>query len=77
VNKIAIGKPGGIDSETDKWDTTIKLYCYTCNGYLDHENEKIKPIVDSLLLAQSAYDAGQVSEWELEITPCEHTLMLD
>lgn len=77
VNKIAIGMPGGIDNETDKYETIIKVYCYTCNAYLDHENPKIKPIVDSLLLAQSAYDAGQVSEWELEIKPCEHTLTLD
>lgn len=56
VTKLAIGKPGGIDNDTDKWETHVKVYCYACNVYLDHEHPKVKPIVDSILLAQSAYD---------------------
>lgn len=77
VTKLAIGKPGGIDPEVDKYDTIVKVFCFSCNAYLDHTNPKIQPLVDSVLLAQSAYDQGAVAEWEMELKPCEHTLTLD
>jgi ubiquitin carboxyl-terminal hydrolase 5/13 len=77
VTKLAIGKPGGIDPETDNFETSVKVYCHSCKAYLDHSNEKISPMVDSILLAQSAFDQSAVEEWELEINPCEHTLTLD
>lgn len=34
-------------------------------------------MVDSILLAQSAYNQGQVTEWELELHTCPHTENLD
>ena len=34
ITKLAIGKPGGIDAETDKWDTTATVVCATCNKEL-------------------------------------------
>lgn len=60
VTKLAIGKPGGIDAEQDKYDTKVKVICYKCNVKLDHENAKVKPIVDSILLANSAFEANAV-----------------
>lgn len=77
VTKLAIGKPGGIDPEVDKYDTIVRVFCFSCNAYLDHTNPKIQPLVDSILLAQSAYDQSAVQEWEMELKPCEHTLTLD
>ena len=56
VTKLAIGKPGGIDPEQDKYDTHVRVFCFNCNMYLDHTNPKVSPLVDSVLLAQSAYD---------------------
>lgn len=77
VTKLAIGKPGGVDAEADKYDTKCGVFCYNCNVNLDPEHAKIKPLVDSILLAQSALEASAVGEWELELLACEHTLTLD
>jgi ubiquitin carboxyl-terminal hydrolase 5/13 len=77
VTKLAIGKPGGVDPETDRFDTSVTVFCNKCKKYLDVQHAKIKPTVDSILLAQSANDQSMVAEWELELNPCEHTLTLD
>lgn len=77
VTKLAIGKPGGIDPEQDKWETSVKVYCHACDAFLDHTHQQISSMVDSVLLAQSAFEQSAVAEWELEINPCEHTLTLD
>lgn len=34
-------------------------------------------MVDSILLAQSAYNQAAIGEWEEELKPCPHTLALD
>ena len=77
ITKLAIGKPGGIDAEQDKYDTSVGVYCYKCAKFLDHRVPKIASIVDSILLAQSAYDADQVGEWEEELKPCKCVASLD
>ena len=51
VTKLAIGKPGGIDAEADKYETQVEVFCYKCNVKLDTNHEKVKPIIDSILLA--------------------------
>jgi ubiquitin carboxyl-terminal hydrolase 5/13 len=60
VTKLAIGKPGGIDPETDKYDTFVEVYCFNCCKTLDKEHAKIKPLIDSILLSQSANESSQV-----------------
>ena len=30
ITKLAIGKPGGIDAETDKYDTSVVVHCREC-----------------------------------------------
>jgi hypothetical protein len=32
ITKLAIGKPGGIDAEADKWDTEAKVFCIPCGN---------------------------------------------
>ena len=41
VTKLAIGKPGGIDPEVDKYDVVVSVFCFSCNAYLDHTNPAI------------------------------------
>lgn len=77
VSKIAIGKSGGIDCEADRYETQITVYCHSCNAFLDKTNQKIANMVDSVLIAQSAFEQTTVGEWEMEYTACEHTLTLD
>ena len=77
VTKLAIGKPGGIDADTDKFDTTCTVSCYACQKELPLTNPKVASMVDSILLAQSAYCKDATTEWELELNPCPHTLEMD
>lgn len=74
---MAIGKPGGIDPEQDDFETVVTLKCLACNKALDHTNASVSGLVDSVLLAQSAYFSQTLSEWELKLEGCEHTLTLD
>jgi hypothetical protein len=30
ITRLAIGKPGGVDAEADKWDTHVKAFCMKC-----------------------------------------------
>ena len=41
VTKLAIGKPGGIDPEVDKYETHVQVFCFACNAYLDHTKPAI------------------------------------
>ena len=41
VTKLAIGKPGGVDPETDNYDTIVTVYCHKCDKNLDHTNPKV------------------------------------
>lgn len=77
VTKLAIGKPGGIDPETDNYEQRVVVHCLACRKNLDVTHPKIQPLVDSVLLAESAHMESAVAEWEQEIKACEHTLMLD
>ena len=38
ITKLAIGKPGGIDAETDMYDTKARVFCVPCNQDLSLEN---------------------------------------
>ena len=55
----------------------VNVHCFKCAKCLDKTAPKIASIVDSIMLAQSAYDADQVGEWEQELKPCPHVLNLD
>jgi ubiquitin carboxyl-terminal hydrolase 5/13 len=76
ITKLAIGKEGGADIE-EKFDTIATLKCLQCDKDLDKTGQFIAPIVDSLLLAKSAFFESQVGEWEQEIKECDHTKNLD
>jgi len=77
ITKLAIGMPGGIDADTNKFDTSASVCCRLCQAELPLENPQVASMVDSVLLAQSAYNQGAVAEWSLDLRPCEHTLTLD
>ena len=67
----------GIDAETDKYDTVARVICRACNKDLDITHPEVAPLVASVLLANSAFNATGVEEWELELKECEHTKNLD
>lgn len=54
---------------------TVK--CLACSKALDNRSSQLSGLVDSILLSQSAYFQQTISEWELKLEQCEHTLTLD
>lgn len=67
VKCLAIGKPGGIDAETDKYDLKVTAICYECNVKMDEMHPKVKPVIESIMQANSAMESSAVQEWELEL----------
>ena len=51
ITKLAIGKPGGIDADTDKYDTTVTVCCKLCQIELPLSHPAVASTVDSVLLA--------------------------
>jgi ubiquitin carboxyl-terminal hydrolase 5/13 len=77
VTKLAIGKPGGVDAETDKYDTSVFVFCRECQAELPLAKPRVASLVDSVLLANSAYNQSAIGEWENELISCHHIKNLD
>jgi len=77
ITKLAIGMPGGIDAEQDRYETKVTVFCHACNQELPTSNEKVKNMVSSILQATSAFNESTIKEWELELNECFHTKNLD
>lgn len=78
ITKIAIGKPGGLElNSNEKWERWEYIYCKACNVIIDHNKDsRLKDLVTSIINTSSAENKINAIEWELEINPCEHTLTL-
>lgn len=77
ITKLAIGKPGGVDLEPEKWEMKLKILCLNCKKDFSTDlNEIIKNTVNYILNSSSASESNELKAWELEIKPCKHTLEL-
>lgn len=77
ITKLAIGIEGGADADAGRYDTFTSVRCLACEKELDKTIPQVASMVDSILLAQSAYMAESVQEWEEEFKTCPHTDKLD
>lgn len=77
MTKVAIGKPGGFDAETDKYDHVITVFCMCCNKDFTLEDPKVKATADSVMQAQSAFNEDTIKEWEAELIECPCAFSLD
>ncbi|KAH9846183.1 ubiquitin carboxyl-terminal hydrolase 14 [Lenzites betulinus] len=70
------------DREEDKYEHRSTLKCWTCapeNGLeipAASEDPHVKSVIDAVMTSLSSARQSEVKAWEEEITPCEHTLML-
>ena len=60
ITKLAIGKPGGIDADTDKYDTNCTMLCMKCEKELPMENPQVSMMANSIMLSQSALESGAI-----------------
>lgn len=63
------------ETEADRYDTATLVSCFEC-GETNLIGDKIDAVVDGVLKANTFAKQAEVKAWELEITPCEHTLCL-
>jgi ubiquitin carboxyl-terminal hydrolase 5/13 len=71
LKKLAIAA----ETETDRYDTTHSIKCYEC-GVTVEATPKLQEVVDGVLNANTFAKQQEIKSWELDITPCEHTLCL-
>ncbi|KAF9043207.1 hypothetical protein BJ165DRAFT_1483335 [Panaeolus papilionaceus] len=69
--------------EEEKYDFVTRLRCWSCDsidGKLIDEaegNPKYQSLKSGVMQSLSSARQSEVKSWEEEITPCEHTLMLE
>lgn len=77
ITKLAIGLPGGVDAEADKWETTATAHCLPCKHEFSKEDSQVASMVQSVMLANSAFNESTVTEWQLDLSACAHTKNLN
>ncbi|KAF9563466.1 ubiquitin carboxyl-terminal hydrolase 14 [Agrocybe pediades] len=79
MTKLAIAE----EREEDRFEHVTVVKCWSCDSQNGSEipnatqNPKIKALVDGVMQSLSSARQSEVKAWEEEITPCEHTLMLE
>ncbi|KAI8969677.1 ubiquitinyl hydrolase [Trametes punicea] len=79
MKKLAITE----EREEDKYEYKTVLKCWKCdpeNGLEIPEasdDPHVKSVIDGVMTSMSSARQSEVKAWEEEITPCEHTLMLE
>lgn len=68
--------PGGAGYSPDEYETHTLVKCVACSQVVAPP-ANIGALVHSILLSNSANFQSSVEAWELEIQPCEHTLLLE
>lgn len=64
------------ETDADRWNTVTDVKCFEC-GVQGIEGNEVNEVVKSVLKANTFAQAEEVKAWELELTPCEHTLCLE
>ena len=78
ITKIAVGVPGGAETESDEYEDKVEIICMKCNKVIPHENDdKLKNLVLGIINSSSEAQKNDIKAWEEKIIPCEHTLTLE
>ena len=72
ITRLAIGKEGGAGYSSEVWDTQVTVKCLACRITLERSDD-LEPLIQSILISNSALLENAVGEWEMEYRPCIHT----
>ncbi|CRK37004.1 hypothetical protein BN1708_007259 [Verticillium longisporum] len=72
MSKLAIAA----ETDEDRYDTKTTVRCLECSTELDQTSEKLAPLVEGILKANTFSRKEEVKAWEQELTSCEHILLL-
>lgn len=71
LTKLAVAA----ETETDKYDFETTVMCFSCNSFgIDTSQSPANAVVEGIMKANTFAKQAEVAAWELELTPCEHTL---
>jgi ubiquitin carboxyl-terminal hydrolase 5/13 len=74
ISKLAIVA----ETEADRYSYETSVKCYECNVEdVDKSTGKLPSVVEGVMKANTFSKQEEVKAWELEFTPCEHTLTLE
>ncbi|KAK6438432.1 ubiquitin C-terminal hydrolase Ubp14 [Oleoguttula sp. CCFEE 5521] len=73
LSKLAISA----ETEEDRYETETDLRCLECGVEGLKREGKVEEVVEGVLRANTFSKQEEVKAWELELTPCEHTLCLE
>jgi ubiquitin carboxyl-terminal hydrolase 5/13 len=74
ISKLAIAA----ETEADRYSYETSVKCYECNiEDVDKSAGKLPAVVEGVMKANTFSKQEEVKAWELEFTPCEHTLTLE
>lgn len=72
MSKLAIAA----ETDEDRYETALAVKCLDCDTELDKTSEKLAPIVDGIMKANTFSRKEEVKAWEQELTSCEHILLM-
>lgn len=72
MSKLAIAA----ETDEDRYETALAVKCLECDIELDKTSEKLAPIVDGIMKANTFSRKEEVKAWEQELTSCEHILLM-
>lgn len=73
ISKLAIVA----ETEADKYETVTSLKCLQCGVADLPAKDKVEDTISGIMKASTFAQQEEVKAWEMELTPCEHTLCLE
>ncbi|ODQ50137.1 ubiquitinyl hydrolase [Saitoella complicata NRRL Y-17804] len=74
ISKLAIPA----ESDATNYDLHTSVRCYACEGReVDMAQGNLPLVVDGVMSSMDVSQKNEVKAWEMELTPCEHTLCLN
>lgn len=65
------------ETDADRYDVVTDVHCLECQTEQLPRDGKLGEVVDGVLKANTFAQQEEVKAWELELQPCEHTLLLE
>lgn len=65
------------ETEEERWEVRTDVHCLDCGVAGIAKEGKVGEVVEGVMKANTFAKQEEVKAWELDITPCEHTLCLE
>lgn len=73
ISKLAVKA----ETDDDRYDVQTDVHCFECGVTGIERQAHLGAVVDGVMKANTFAKEAEVKAWEVEMTPCEHTLCLE